>query len=99
MVEADDPGMTAAIQKARKTLPAFLALARGWALAAQGQHAEGIAELRQGLAARRTMGARLSLAEYSARLGEAYGRTGQVEEGLRLLAEASALVDCTGERY
>jgi predicted ATPase len=74
-------------------------LARGWALAAQGQHEEGIAELRQGLAARRTMGARLSLAEYSARLGEAYGRIGQVEEGLRLLAEALAHVDCTRERY
>jgi class 3 adenylate cyclase/predicted ATPase len=74
-------------------------LARGWALAAQEQHEEGIAEMRQGLATRRAMGARMTLAEYSARLGEAYGRIGQVEEGLLLLAEALAYVDHTGERY
>ena len=66
---------------------------RGWALAAQGRHEEGMAQMRQGLAARRAIGARLTLAEYSARLGEAYGRIGQVEEGLRLLAEALAVVD------
>ena len=32
-------------------------------------------------------------------LAEAYGKVGQVEEGLTLLAEALALVDKTGERY
>ena len=74
-------------------------LHRGWALAAQEQHEEGITEMHQGLAARRAMGARMTLAEYSARLGEVYGRIGQVEEGLRLLAEALAHVDHTGERY
>jgi predicted ATPase len=66
---------------------------RGWALAAQGRHEEGIAQMHQGLAARRAIGAGVTLAEYSARLGEAYGRIGQVEEGLRLLDEALALVD------
>jgi predicted ATPase len=66
---------------------------RGWALAAQGQHEEGITQMRQGLAARRAMGAGISQAEYPARLGEAYGRIGQAEEGLRLLAEALAVVD------
>ena len=66
---------------------------RGWALAAQGRHEEGMAQMHQGLAARRAIGARLTLAEYSARLGEAYGRIGQAEEGLRLLGEALTLVD------
>ena len=66
---------------------------RGWALAAQGRYEEGIAQMRQGLAARRAIGAGITLAEFSARLGEAYGRTGQAEEGLRLLAEALAVVD------
>ena len=71
---------------------------RGWALAAQGRHEEGMVQMRQGLAARRAMGARQTEAEYLARLGEAYGRIGQAEEGLRLLAEALAVVD-KGDRW
>jgi class 3 adenylate cyclase/predicted ATPase len=66
---------------------------RGWALAAQGRHEDGVAEMRQGLAARRAVGARNPEAEYLVRLGEAYGRIGQAEEGLRLLAEALVVVD------
>jgi len=42
---------------------------RGWALAAQGRHEEGIAQMHQGLAARRAIGAGVTLAEYSARFG------------------------------
>ena len=71
---------------------------RGWALAVQGRHEEGMAQMRQGLAARRAIGAGITLAEYSARLGEAYGRIGQAEEGLRLLDEALAVVD-KGDRW
>ncbi|MGH8072246.1 MAG: ATP-binding protein, partial [Candidatus Entotheonellia bacterium] len=66
---------------------------RGWALAAQGQHEEGMAEMRQGLAGRRAMGGGVALAEFPARLAEAYGRIGQAEEGLYLLTEALTLVD------
>jgi class 3 adenylate cyclase/predicted ATPase len=71
---------------------------RGWALAVQGRHEEGIAQMRQGLDARRAIGTRITLAEYSARLGEAYGRIGQAEAGLRLLDEALAGVD-KGDRW
>jgi predicted ATPase len=77
----------------------FTTFTRGWALAAQGQHEQGIDQMRQGLAARQAMGARLVEAEYLARLGEVYGRIGQVNEGLRLLAEALLLADTTGERW
>jgi TOMM system kinase/cyclase fusion protein len=71
---------------------------RGWALAEQGQCAEGIAQLRQGIAAWRATGAALQLPYYLALLVEAYGKAGQAEEGLRVLAEALAAVHRTGER-
>jgi TOMM system kinase/cyclase fusion protein len=71
---------------------------RGWALAEQGQCAEGIAQLRQGIAAWRATGAALQLPYYLALLVEAYGKAGQADEGLRVLAEALAAVHTTGER-
>jgi predicted ATPase len=65
---------------------------RGWALAAQGRYEEGMAQMRQGLA-ERAEGVGVTLAEFPTRLGEAYGRIGQVEEGLCLLVEALTMVD------
>ena len=72
---------------------------RGWALAAQGQGEEGMAQMRQGLAAYRATGAELGTAVLSGLLAEAYGTGGQAEEGLRVLAEALAAVHNTGERW
>src|SRR5262249_46487782 len=61
----------------------------GWALAEQGQVQEGIAQMRQSRM--------LSfLAPYV--LAEAYGKVGQVEEGMTLPAKALALGDKTGMR-
>jgi predicted ATPase len=71
---------------------------RGWALAAQGQGAEGMAQMRQGLAAYGTTGAVSARPYFLALLAEAYGSIGQTAEGLALLAEALATVDRTGER-
>jgi predicted ATPase len=65
----------------------------------QGQGEEGLAQFRQGLAAWRAMGAGLTVSYYLALLAEVYGHAGQAEEGLRLLAEALAHVDTTGERF
>jgi predicted ATPase len=45
------------------------------------------------------MGATAGRTYYLAQLAEAYGRGGQVHEGLRTLAEALALVEHTGERF
>ena len=69
------------------------------ALAEQGQAEEGIAQMQQGLAALRAIGTELGQPRQLAVLAEAYGKVGQVEEGLTVLAEALALVDKTGERY
>jgi predicted ATPase len=69
---------------------------RGWALAAQGQGAEGMAQMRQGLVAYRAAGGELGRPYYLTLLAEAYGSIGQTAEGLSLLAEAQATVDRTG---
>jgi class 3 adenylate cyclase/predicted ATPase len=72
---------------------------RGGVLAAQGQSEVGIAQMRQGLAAFQTSGGGVSQPSFLALLAEAYGQGGQVEEGLRVLAEALILVEKTGDRF
>jgi predicted ATPase len=69
----------------------------GAALAAQGAWAEGLAQMRQGLAAYRTRG-RLPWLLFLGLLAEACGRAGQVEEGLRALHEALEAMQTTEER-
>ncbi|MBI3797980.1 MAG: AAA family ATPase [Deltaproteobacteria bacterium] len=72
---------------------------RGGVLAEQGQGEEGIVEIRQGLAALRATGAAISRPYWLALLAEAYGKVGQPEEGLTVLAEALAGVDKNWERF
>jgi predicted ATPase len=69
----------------------------GAALAAQGAWTEGLAQMREGLAAYRTRG-RLPWLLFLGLLAEACGRAGQVEEGLRVLEEALAARQTTEER-
>ncbi|NOT55279.1 MAG: tetratricopeptide repeat protein, partial [Deltaproteobacteria bacterium] len=72
---------------------------QGWALAEQGQIEEGMSKIRQGLATWQAIEAGIYRSYYLALLAEAYGKTGQVEEGLAALAEALEAVDRTGERF
>jgi predicted ATPase len=72
---------------------------RGWALAAQGQREEGIAQIRQGLTAWQATEAELFLPWWLAFLAQAYGQVGQTEEGLTILTEALAEADKNGERF
>ena len=74
-------------------------LFRGMALAAQGQSAEGLAQMRQGLATYRATGSAVGMPGHLAQLVEAYGQVSQVDEGMHLLTEALAMVDTTGERH
>jgi predicted ATPase len=73
-------------------------LVRGWGLALQGQE-EGIAELRQAMAARRAMGIVGFRTWEMAILAEAYGRSGDLDAGLATLAEARVIADQTGEGF
>ena len=71
---------------------------RGWALAAQGRVTEGLDDLHQGLAYREAVGAIVGRSYDPIFLAEVYARTGQVEEGLHVLAEMRVAVDNSGFR-
>jgi len=64
---------------------------RGWMLGEQGQGEEGIAQIRQGLAAWRATWQEWTRPYFLALLAETYGKVGQAEEGLAVLDEALAL--------
>ena len=72
---------------------------RGWALAMQGQGAEGLTQLCQGLDAYRATGAAFQRPHFLGMLAEVYRSLGQPEAGLTALSEALTLVEQTGERY
>jgi class 3 adenylate cyclase/predicted ATPase len=81
--------------------PFYLAwgtIIQGWALAEQGQGAQGIARMRQGLAGMQATGAVLWRPYHLALLAETCGKTGQTQEGLTVLAEALDIVQRTGTR-
>jgi class 3 adenylate cyclase/predicted ATPase len=71
----------------------------GWARAMQGQVVEGMAQIRQGMAAWQATGGELTRPWYLTQLAEACGKAGKVEEGLNVLAEALALANKTEERW
>jgi predicted ATPase len=71
---------------------------QGWALAMQGEAAAGVALLRQGLASP-DVGPTLLRPHWLALLAEAYGRAGQPEAGLQVLAEAVTRMATTEMRW
>jgi predicted ATPase len=72
---------------------------RGWALAMQGGAANGVAQIRQGLADHQAIGPKLGESYRLALLAEAYGHAGAPEAGLQVMAEALTLVAETEERW
>ena len=71
---------------------------RGWTLVELGDADEGVAEIRRGLADYQATGAEFMRTDYLALLAEAYGKRGQIDEGLNVLAEALDAANNTGER-
>ena len=79
--------------------PTFGTFLRGWALAQQGAREEGIAQMRQGMAAWRATGAEVDRSYFLALLAEEYRRVDQPEEALSMVAEVLALVHRSGDCY
>jgi class 3 adenylate cyclase/predicted ATPase len=72
---------------------AFAASLRGWAMAEQGSHEKGIAQLQDGLAASRATGAELTRTHFLCSLAEACMEAGRLDDGLSALTEALAIAD------
>ena len=79
---------------------------QGWALieraaqsGAREQREAGLVQLREGLAAMRATGAELFGPLLLGVLAQGYGQGGQAEEGLRVIAEALAMVEKNEERW
>src|SRR5262249_147090 len=72
---------------------------RGWALALHGQGEEGMAQVRQGIAAVRATGAAVLVPYLCTVLADVCGHLGHTEDGLQTLAEAHTLGEQQEERW
>jgi class 3 adenylate cyclase/predicted ATPase/DNA-binding CsgD family transcriptional regulator len=72
-------------------------ICRGFALAGLGQHEEGIAQLRAGLAAWNAVGGRLFDTQWLGFLAEAHLQAGQFDDALTALDRAAEAAAATGE--
>ena len=71
---------------------------RGWTIAEQGRNDEGIAQIQEGLAASRTIGAEVIRTYFLCLLAEVCIKTGRLDEGLGALGEALAAANDREER-
>jgi predicted ATPase len=99
--EAQELAEALAHLSAEQGLPTYLeggTALRGWAQADGEQVEEGLAQIRQALAALGT-GARLWRIVFLALLAEVSGKGGKVEDGLAALAQALRVIEDTGMRF
>jgi adenylate cyclase len=94
--ELVEAGLTLSNEHGFGLWTALLTIQLGQALAQSGQEAKGIVHMEEGTKAARAAGSGNDVLHLSA-LAEAYGKTGRVAEGLKLIAEALVAVGDTGE--
>lgn len=70
----------------------------GWAAGQEGEAAAAVQQIRDGLAAFEAMGTRLGRTAFLSLLAETHAQAGDVDEALRVLAEARGIAETTGER-
>jgi predicted ATPase/DNA-binding winged helix-turn-helix (wHTH) protein len=80
-------------------LQAWAAMTGGWALAEAGEIEEGLATMRNGLAAIRALGSEDFKTYFLGLLAETLTRAGQPGAALDVVAEALAAVERSGERF
>ncbi len=72
---------------------------RGWALAEQGEVADGIASMNRGLSGISATGAEMGLPFFIALLGDAYAKSGDVARGLAEIDRALATANQNGAHF
>ena len=77
----------------------FGTISRGWALAQQGRHDEGQELIAKGSAAWRATGMTINLPWFLMALAEAYGKGGQTEKALGIIAEVLDILQKTKEGW
>jgi adenylate cyclase len=100
--EALERGQEAVEMCSRHGFAYYLAMANvltGWAGAAEGDVAGGLAQLREGLEGMRCLGAELRLPYYYTLLAETLGRAGLVGESLASLSTGFAFAGKNGEEW
>ncbi|HYL59889.1 MAG TPA: AAA family ATPase [Candidatus Acidoferrales bacterium] len=70
---------------------------RGWVMTQRGQVADGIAQMREGVAAFRATGAEVMVPYFLGLLAEAHANAGQQTEGLSVVEEAQTVVNRSRE--
>jgi predicted ATPase len=75
------------------------AFKQGWAVAQQGEVEEGIKLLNMSLEGYKVAGMAFTRIELYVCLAESYGKAGQIDQGLKMLEEASIAVELSEERY
>jgi predicted ATPase len=98
-LEHVEAGLVLATEHGFPYLSAVGTVLQGWGRARAGTVEEGLAQMRQGLAALRATGAELLRPYLLALLAEACARGGQIEAGLGALEEALVAADQHAERF
>ncbi len=93
-----DALMALADEHALRLYGTWARILTGWTTA-EADPAAGVAEMRESLAAYERLGSELSRPHFLALLADALGRDRRSEEGLRVVDEALASAERTGERY
>ncbi len=75
------------------------AIHRGWLSAEDGREEEGLAQMRQGLARHRAIGAEVLTPAFLALVAEVHGKLGQPAEGLSTVTEALVAGHHSGQHY
>ena len=97
--ELEDESLAYATEHGFRLFPLMGAIHHGWVLSEQARREEGLAQMREGLAALRAIGIEFRRPGFLALVADVCEKVNQPGEGLSAVAEALAAAEHTGQRY